>query len=215
MPRGAMPPTCLPIPGPGAGGPRQDPGGRGRQNSLGVSYQRTPALGLAARRGLHRAICCQEDTPGLVRSVHPGVHRRGLRRGGRKDVHLQVGLGHGVERVLLLRTTQAPLVVRVAESSDVFGDEHAVRVHGPEVPLNMPEPHPAVQVGEAKAPAGYQHQQEGAGHVARYPQRSGQDPVHRPLGVVQACRARWHGVVDVVKGRDDVREDNTEAGRRW
>ena len=44
------------------------------------------------------------------------------------------------------------------------------------------------------------------------PQRPGQDPVHYPLRASQVRRARWHGLVDVVEGRDNIREDDTEDG---
>ena len=101
-------------------------------------------------------------------------------------------------------------MARVAEGTDIFADEHDARIHGPQVPQSMPESHPAIHVGEAEAPAGNRHPQEGPGHVTWYPQHPGQDPVHCPLGAAQARRAQWHGLVDIVQGRDDVCEDNTE-----
>ena len=81
-----------------------------------------------------------------------------------------------------------------------FSREYATRIHGPEKPLNMPEAHPAVQVGEAEASACDGHPQKGPGHVPRHPHRPSQDPVHRPLRPAKARRARRHGLVDIVQG---------------
>ena len=181
------------------GGPRQDPGGSGRKDPRDVRYKRALALGVTVKRDLHRPIRGQEDPSGLVWSVHPHVHGRWLRRCCLENVHLQVGLRHGVEQVLLVRAIQAFPLVWVAEGADVLANEHAARIHGPEKPLNMPEAHPAVQVGEAEASAYDGHPQEGRGHLPRHPQRPGQDPVDCPLCGAKAHRARWHGLVDMVK----------------
>ena len=113
-------------------------------------------------------------------------------------------------QAFLVRAVQALRAIRVAEGLDIFAAEHDARVHGPEVAMNVPEPHRALQLAEAEASAGYRHPEDGPGHVARHPQCPGQDPIHRPLGAAWARRARRHRIVDVVQGRDDVLEDKAD-----
>ena len=51
-----------------------------------------------------------------MRPVHPDVHGRRLCCCRRKDVHLELGLGYGLEKALLVRAIQALPMVGVARA---------------------------------------------------------------------------------------------------
>ena len=82
----------------------------------------------------------------------PGCNSRWLRLPTWEVLHLLLHFRHGGEEQLPVDAFRAFQLAGVAEGADVLANEHAMRVHGLEVPMHMPELHPAVQAGEAEAP---------------------------------------------------------------